>query len=55
MPIPREILNVPRPKNTVVIAYGPRQKAIRCPAACRLQKRRWPSPSGERSYDRSHR
>ena len=22
MPIPREILNVPRPKNTVVIAYG---------------------------------
>ena len=37
MPIPREILNVPRPKNTVVIAYGRDKKlyAVRQRVGCR--------------------
>ena len=37
MPIPREILNVPRPKNTVVIAYGrdKRLYAVRQRVGCR--------------------
>ena len=37
MPIPREILDVPRPKNTVVIAYGKDKKlyAVRQRVGCR--------------------
>ena len=37
MPIPREILDVPRPKNTVVIAYGSGKKryAVRQRVGCR--------------------
>jgi hypothetical protein len=37
MPIPREILDVPRPKNTVVIAYGSDKKlyAVRQRVGCR--------------------
>lgn len=37
MPIPREILDVPRPKNTVVIAYGSGKKryAVRRRVGCR--------------------
>ena len=35
MPIPREILNVPRPKNTVVIAYG-RDKKLYCELPIKL-------------------
>lgn len=55
MPIPREILDVPRPKNTVVIAYGRDKKlyAVRQRVGCRnVGGRHLP---GERSYDRPHR
>jgi len=48
MPIPRGNFGCPASKEYSCHCLWQRQKAIRCPPACRLQKRRWPSSSGER-------